>query len=845
MTDRSLPIRRALWLLVALAILSTVTASRALADVVGRLKFSVKNAADEKPLANAKITLKDSAGVRPTVTLMTDAQGAATSPQLEARAWQVTTEAEKADTFGPDTRSVTVVADTTTDVEVLLEPLKEKVIRITGQRDIIQKSSTSDSTRRDQTFIKTFPTNTGNPQSLTQVLKSTPGLVQDSVNQAHPRGEHSSTSLYIDGFALPGVLQGRAGPIISPDVIQTLDVLTGGYAPEYGGELAAVLNVNLRAGSIRPFRSLLLQGGEFSTLYGNLTIGGQGGAPFGPQDSSGAQAHRFGYFLNFNGRRTDNALEPPQPDDQTAHNHGESQTYFGNFTLNGGARDNLSLTLNEAPAFTQVANRTGLPDSFASFGQGFGYAGHLSRADAATAGIVSQQAAGQDIYQRDQNEFGALNWRHAFSSQVSGLLSFGITHAGLDILNGNPAVNLSNLPADNSIEFNPTINRHAHNLQVQGSMTVTHGKHTFKGGLLTDEQEENESYNLIPASKLAVDALAAVDTRLLPAGMPVTDQNGNPVMDALGNQVYQLAPNPVSPTVSVRHKGFYRAAYLQDTWNASSRFTLNYGVRLDWYRGDVTLAGATDTINTAQFSPRINLAYVLAPKTLGRFSYDRLFTQPPLSQAATLGLAIPPQTGDLFEGSVERQVARNQTLKLAYYYKDWVNFADTGLLIPGTQLGVYTTFSHPHVNVNGYELSYDLIPRNNVGIGSYLTWSHSVNRLLLPESGYTDHDQLNTIGFGLSYTWLSQASVGFSLYHGSGVSSSKVGTDRTPRTVLNLRLTSRPNLFGGTTQNGRGGLELSVENILDDRPVINFQSAFSGTRFQQGRRIQVSAFGRF
>src|SRR5258708_30784319 len=99
-----------------------------------------------------------------------------------------------------------------------------------------------------------------------------------------------------------------------------------------------------------------------------------------------------------------------------------------------------------------------------------------------------------------------------------------------------------------------------------------------------------------------------------------------------------------------------------------------------------------------------------------------MVSQPPLSQGASLGLAIPPQTGDLYEGSIERQLTPNQTMKVAYYYKDWRDFADTGLLVPGTQLGVYTTFSHPHVNVKGFEFSYDLTPRGNVGWGGYVTY---------------------------------------------------------------------------------------------------------------------------
>jgi hypothetical protein len=44
---------------------------------------------------------------------------------------------------------------------------------------------------------------------------------------------------------------------------------------------------------------------------------------------------------------------------------------------------------------------------------------------------------------------------------------------------------------------------------------------------------------------------------------------------------------------------------------------------------------------------------------------------------------------------------------------------------------------------------------------------------------------------------------------------------------------------------GHGGIGLDVENLFDSREVINFQSAFSGTRFQQGRRILVSASLKF
>ena len=75
-----------------------------------------------------------------------------------------------------------------------------------------------------------------------------------------------------------------------------------------------------------------------------------------------------------------------------------------------------------------------------------------------------------------------------------------------------------------------------------------------------------------------------------------------------------------------------------------------------------------------------------------------------------------------------------------------------------------------------------------------------------------------------------------------GVASSVVFDDnRISRNFLNLTLSTGPNFFS----TGRGGLSLNVENLFDHNTVINFNSGFSGTRFQQGRRVVVSGYKRF
>ena len=150
----------------------------------------------------------------------------------------------------------------------------------------------------------------------------------------------------------------------------------------------------------------------------------------------------------------------------------------------------------------------------------------------------------------------------------------------------------------------------------------------------------------------------------------------------------------------------------------------------------------------------------------------------------------------------------------------------------------------PKVFARGVEFSYDIAPRNDIGLGGFFTYTNLVNVISGGDQSYTDHDQLNTLTFGLDYQFKSGLNFGVTVYHGSGVASSVVrdGGSRTPRTQVNLRLSSGSTLFG---KKGQGGINLDIENLFDERSVINFHSAFSGTRFQQGRRIQLSANYKF
>ncbi len=933
--------------LVAGAATALVCALPARADVVGRLRIVVKNADTEKPVSGATITLRDSANVRPDTVLTPDANtGEVTTDPLENRAFTLSVAATGFDVF---TQNVTVISDVTTDVEVLLEPT-ETTIKITGSRTAPQGRTTTNSTTRDSGFIARFPVAAGNPQQLQGVIAATPGIALDSNNQAHPRGEHTQTSLYIGGFQLPGALAGRFGPLIVPDALESVEVQTGAFAPEYGSETAAILNTTIKQGTIRRTFSFNAGAGGFSTRQGSLSFGGQFGGPLldglsapgannptartlpgaevlngaegtvsgnvgpnnpatnpflapgdgsapdgdapapvtngasgggatitnnGVQSVSASQsaprtgdiARKFRYFFNTTSRSTSNALEPPQPDNQTARNNGRAQSYIGRFDFLPSSKDTFTLTLNAAPGRTGVANRTGLSDQFAGVGQGFGYGGFVSRADALASGnpalALSQDAAGQDITQKDNNRFGILQYRRAFSDQLTGLLSFGSTRSQLEVTNRNPGqyqdVSTLGQRPDAAIEFSPTVTRNGSNSQLAGSLSYARGSHSIKAGFLNDQQRGRESYNLVPGSQLALNALFGaapqlagfVDGAANNLGTPQVDGAGEAVTDANGNQVFTLNPGVTAlPTVNQRRTGFYRAFYVQDTWRVTSRLTANYGLRLDSFSRRETSGASNFNLKKNFLGPRANLSYALRGGIVARASYNRLFIQPPLTQGATVGSFAQPETLNQYETSLEKQISPRSSVKVAYYYKQIRNQLDIALLVPGSQIGIYRAVNLGRANVRGLELSYDFTPRGGVGLGGYLAAARSVAKFNDPDEGqaFNDHDQRYTVSTGVDYTLRNGASAALIGYYGSGVASSAIDGGpgspftgrREDRLRINARLSSGPRFFGG-----RGGLNLDVENLFDDRSLINFGSDFSGTRFQQGRRVVLSASAAF
>ncbi len=803
----------------------------------GRIAFQVHNRANNHAVANAKIHIKESA-TQDIQVLQSNRQGRATSKGLQPGQWLIVVLAKG---LVPAAKLITVEAGKTVSVDIQMTEPKETVLVINASKLVVVSAGKSGVTRGKQ-FIKKFGTGGGNGQSLSNILKTNPGLATDSGGQVHPVGEHAATSIIIDGFQIPGSIPGRQGQPIVPSVMNSIDVMTGNYAPKYGRETAAILDVDLAEGGPKPDARISQTYGSYSTAETSLLLSGQLGPIHGMPLKSGLHDRKLSYLLDFDVRSTQNALEPPQPSPQSDHN-GQTATYlFGHFSYWLNPASTVRFTVGSNPVETEIANRAGLPASYIPFGQGYGFGGQQP----ASSGLPSQQQLGQDVYQTDYNEFGVASFIHKFGKSNVFSAAFGLTHNGLNILNNNPSINLNNLPADNSIEYNPTLIRNQRDAEGSTSLKLNSGHHHLEFGLTYDGQEGNDSYQLIPASQAALNNLLSGDPT-------------NPTPDPT-NPLYTLAPvNGAPSTVVVSRTGSYKAAYAQDTWQISKKFSMNYGARWEQYiqhefiqQNGNPATPANEAL--AELEPRINLAYELDAKYQLAASFNRLMIIPPTPQGLSVNVnsnqspLAPPETVSQFGTGTAMNLGRHQSLTLNYIYKELSDQLDTGLLVPGAQIGSYASASIPGDTVRAFEVGYQVSSGHPTGLEGYVSYQNALATIKqIPGNiyfgvPYNDHDQLHTLTIGLDDTFKGGATAGITYSYGSGFFSSTLPnqTNRHPHDQFDLSA-STPFRIDGQ----KWTLSMSILNIFNKNNELNFLSGFDGTRFQQGRRLALTINGKF
>jgi len=229
------------------------------------------------------------------------------------------------------------------------------------------------------------------------------------------------------------------------------------------------------------------------------------------------------------------------------------------------------------------------------------------------------------------------------------------------------------------------------------------------------------------------------------------------------------------------------AAYLQDEWNISDNWTVNYGVRGDKY---------TAAREESQLSPRVGVVWQATASTTVHAGYSRYFTPPQTELISSEDIAAFANTtnavknygnntplaerSNYYDIGISQNIGSAWTVGLDNYYRKVNRLQDEGQF--GTAL-VYSTFNYKYGKVRGNELT---VTYNQGPLSAYFNFSY--NRALGKDvitSQYNfnpddlayiadnfihlDHDQKETSSGGVSYAITDTTKVGADYIFGTGL----------------------------------------------------------------------------
>jgi hypothetical protein len=245
--------------------------------------------------------------------------------------------------FSNAERDVNVRSGVPIEVEV---PLKvagttETVSVVGHAEDLLERDPTAH-TDIDQSLIARLPLESSASALNQVVMMASPGVVADSNGFFHPIGDHAQTQFSIDNQPVSDQQSRVYSNQISPDAVQSMEVITGVAPAEYGDKSSLVVHIVTKSGLDQPKPS-----GEVAIGYGSFK------AP--TFDASvGGGSHAAGNFLSISGLRTDRFLDPPEF--TTLHDRGTSVSLFDRIDAKTGAMGTFHLNVQGAQSSFDVPN---------------------------------------------------------------------------------------------------------------------------------------------------------------------------------------------------------------------------------------------------------------------------------------------------------------------------------------------------------------------------------------------------------------------------------------------------------------------------------------------------------
>ena len=333
-----------------------------------RITGKVMNKSTASPIASATVTIESSL-LSTNKTATTDNDGHFSFSSLNPGRYTIKVSPE-----GYYGEQVTLLLSprATQQVDIELNPkasVKEEVT-VTAKPKLLDESQAATVITLDPDQFLALPT--ARRTQLTDII--TPyvaSAVGSHDNLVHLRGNELSLNNFINGVSFFDNPHQLFTPGISPEIIQSMNIITGGFPAEFGNRFGGILDIVTRTGfDANNHGSVSIGGGNY--LRNNLSF------------DYGGHTERFGYIFYAQGFENERFLNTPQP--LLLHDFGTGLRSFVQFDFRSGNNDFFKLAL------TGDGTNFELPNS------------------------NEDEERGRDYFERNREQTAILSWDHTFSA---------------------------------------------------------------------------------------------------------------------------------------------------------------------------------------------------------------------------------------------------------------------------------------------------------------------------------------------------------------------------------------------------------------------------------------------
>lgn len=264
-----------------------------------------------------------------------------------------------------------------------------------------------------------------------------PGASQSHDNFINVRGNEFSLHEFVNGVSFLDNTQPQFSPGVSPQIFETVDLMTGGFTPEYGNRFGGVLDTTTRSGAT-------LDG------HGDVNFRGATVDNYDVNADYGGRVGTIGYYGFVDGFTSGRYLDPPEPNE--LHDFGKGSR--GTVQLDWrGQKDALKLLLMGGGTNFQQPN------------------------------LAEDEEAGRNADRHLRQQTAILGWVHSFSSRT-------LVASSIYERDGSDRV----LPTSDPITPVSIASRSTLTLGIKSDLSHLWRGHVFKGGVDLLRLRESESF---------------------------------------------------------------------------------------------------------------------------------------------------------------------------------------------------------------------------------------------------------------------------------------------------------------------------------------------------------------